>query len=151
MRFVTRPYLKLAAALGRHTSISLSGIAASCIFCGFTLAACSPGFTALNISSLASSESYTGGAGSIHINWNQNREAAVNSAGGGYRVFYTQNSSLTASAPAQDVPYSTGSAAPTSTTIDGLVSGTYHVYVVAYSALKSAGSAPSVAATVVIK
>ncbi len=139
MRFANSGTLKLI-------SIVFTGAA---VTVGFQ--ACGPGFTALNSSSLSSVESYAGGSGSISINWAANREAAVNTTGGGYRVYYTQNSSLTSSAPAKDVPFSSGTTAPTTTTLSGLVSGTYNIYVVAYSAMKSAGSAASPAATVTVK
>lgn len=63
----------------------------------------------------------------VTISWDANREAAVNSAGGGYTV------AISGQAPI-NVPYVTGPAAPTTTTTT-LMSGSYSVTVTAYSAL----------------
>jgi hypothetical protein len=78
---------------------------------------------------------------SVTVSWTANRERAVNAAGGGYRVYYsnTMNFSL-GSATAVSAAYVSGSAAPTSVTIPSLTSGTYYYRVVAYSGLNPSGS-----------
>lgn len=92
-----------------------------------------------------------GGGSSSHpvtISWTANRESAVNSVGGGYRV------SISGQAPI-DVPYvSPGPLAPTSVTTT-LVTGSYTVTVIAYSALSSpavplGGSTSAASAPIVV-
>jgi len=63
----------------------------------------------------------------VNLSWAANREAAVNSAGGGYTVAISGHAPI-------DVPYVSGPAAPT-TTAATLMSGSYSVTVTAYSAL----------------
>jgi hypothetical protein len=79
------------------------------------------------------------GVGKVSVSWEANREAPVNSPGGGYRVYYSQTAAVTASTPFVNVPAVSG-AAPTSVEISGLASGTYTISVVAYSALNTTGS-----------
>lgn len=71
----------------------------------------------------------------VTISWSANREAAVNRTGGGYRV------NISGKAPVE-VPYTSGSLAPTSATTT-LFTGTYDVYVVAYSAIDPLGTGSS--------
>lgn len=69
----------------------------------------------------------------VTISWDANREAAVNSAGGGYKV------GISGQGTPIDVPYASGVwAAPMMTTT--LMSGNYSVTVTAYSALNAPGS-----------
>ena len=85
----------------------------------------------------------------IRISWTANREAAVNSAGGGYKIHYSSTAGF--SVPASnviDVPFVSGTA-PTSANVT-LASGRYYFKVVAYSALNTSGSAPSTEATVLV-
>jgi hypothetical protein len=91
------------------------------------------------------------------INWNANHEKAVNSAGGGYKIYYSKSSGFDVSTAAMvNVPYVSGGTAPTSKQITDLAAGTYYFKVVAYSALNPPGgtsgslSSPSteIAATV---
>jgi hypothetical protein len=83
---------------------------------------------------------------SVTLAWAANRESGVNRAGGGYQVSISGQ-------PAIDVPYTSGSAAPTSTTVS-LPPGSYTMTVRAYAALDSQGgntgslSAPSQPLTV---
>lgn len=79
----------------------------------------------------------------VKVSWEQNRETAVNSLGGGYRVYYstTENFNIT-NADVVDVLYVSGPATPTSIIIS-LSSGTYYFKVVAYSNLNPSGSGPS--------
>lgn len=66
-----------------------------------------------------------------NISWVANREAAVNSTGGGYTVAISGQTPI-------NVPYVSGSVAPT-TTITTLTAGNYTVTVTAYSALNPTG------------
>lgn len=70
-------------------------------------------------------------ARSVTLAWEANRESGVNRAGGGYRVAISGQ-------PTIDVPYASGSAAPTSTTLI-LQPGRYSVNVLAYAALDAQG------------
>jgi len=67
----------------------------------------------------------------VNISWAANREAAVNSAGGGYTV------AINGQVPI-NVPFASGSLAPTTTTAS-LPAGNYTVTVTAYSALSPSG------------
>jgi hypothetical protein len=78
---------------------------------------------------------------SFQVSWTANRESAVNREGGGYRVYYSTQSNFDLSQTTYvDVPYVSGSSAPTSATVSGLDPGTYHIKVVAYSALDAGGA-----------
>ncbi len=85
-------------------------------------------------------------ARSVALAWEANHESGVNRAGGGYQVSISGQ-------PTIDVPYTSGPAAPTSTTVL-LQPGSYTVTVRAYAALDSQGgnagslSAPSQSLTV---
>ena len=87
-----------------------------------------------------------GPARSVDLAWEANRESGVNRAGGGYQV-------SVGDLPTIDVPYASGPAAPTSTTVL-LPPGSHTVTVRAYAALDSRGgnagsvSAPSEPLTV---
>ncbi len=101
-----------------------------------------------------------GGSGTprdVQVFWAANREKAVNSPGGGYRVYYSTTPGFDlAAARVVDVPYVAGPRAPTSATIAGLSPGTYYLRVVAYSALNPPGgsggstSAPSIEISVTV-
>ncbi|MDH3310680.1 MAG: hypothetical protein OEM48_04090 [Gammaproteobacteria bacterium] len=86
-----------------------------------------------------------GGSGttsSVQVSWTANRETAVNSPGGGYKVYYSSTAGFNiASANVIDVPYAAG-ATPTSTTLS-LLTGTHYIKVIAYSTLNPGGSTPS--------
>ena len=71
------------------------------------------------------------GPATVTISWNANRETGVNRAGGGYEISVTGQ-------PTRDVPYASGSAAPTSTVFT-LPTGTYTASVRAYAALDAQG------------
>jgi hypothetical protein len=71
------------------------------------------------------------GVATVAISWNANHETGVNSAGGGYLVAVSGQPVLT-------VPYTSGTSAPTSTTLS-LPSGTYTISVSAYAALDAHG------------
>ncbi len=110
--------------------------------CGLLLAVLAVGLTACGGGG--------GGSGpparSVALAWAANHESGVNRAGGGYRVSISGQ-------PTVDVPWTSGSAAPTSTTV-ALQPGSYTVTVLAYAALDAQGgvtgsvSAPSQSVTV---
>lgn len=79
----------------------------------------------------------------VQVSWTANREAAVNRAGGGYKVYFGRIAGFgLVGAGFVDVPYVSGPTAPTTTMLT-LASGDNFVKVVAYSALNPSGSAPS--------
>ncbi len=97
------------------------------------------------------------GPNSASVSWVANRETAVNGPGGGYRVYYSRTPGFNiATAEFKEVPYVTGTEAPTSVIVDDLPSGTIYFKVVAYSPLTppggSAGSTsqPSAQGSVVL-
>ena len=67
----------------------------------------------------------------VTISWEANREVGVNQAGGGYEV-------RVAGQPVIDLPYASGSSAPTSVTVK-LLPGSHTVSVRAYAALDPQG------------
>ncbi|MDD5057212.1 MAG: hypothetical protein PHQ60_05020 [Sideroxydans sp.] len=75
----------------------------------------------------------------VNISWTANREAAVNSLGGGYIVAISGQTPIT-------VPYASGVAAPT-TLSTTLMSGSYSATITAYSALGTSGSTSLPSAT----
>ena len=83
---------------------------------------------------------------SVTLAWQPNRDSGVNRAGGGYQVSISGQ-------PTIIVPYTSGPAAPTSTTVS-LNTGSYTVTVRAFAALDPQGgntgslSAPSQSLTV---
>ena len=89
------------------------------------------------------------------VSWTPNREKAVNSINGGYRLYYS-----TSHIPATgfegvthvDIPYVSGSWAPTSKTLDlGPGAGTWYIRVTGYSGLNGgSASQPSTETSVVI-
>ena len=79
----------------------------------------------------------------VTISWNANLESAVNSTSGGYKIYYSTVSGFAiSSATSVDVPYVSGSYAPTSVDIS-LEPGTYYFKIIAYSAINTDGSEPS--------
>lgn len=84
------------------------------------------------------------GIGNVRASWTPNRETAVNSPGGGYRIYYasTRDFALDRAAGVIDVPYASGALAPTSTLLT-LPSGTHYLKIVAYSTLNPSGSEAS--------
>jgi hypothetical protein len=67
----------------------------------------------------------------VLITWNANRESGVNRAGGGYRITIS-------GMPVIEVPYASGSLAPTSRTVS-LAPGSYTATIRAYAALDASG------------
>lgn len=68
----------------------------------------------------------------VDLSWTANREADVNTTGGGYKVAISGQ-------PVIDLPYVAGPTAPTSTSTT-LMPGSYSVTVTAYSALNTTGN-----------
>lgn len=90
------------------------------------------------------------GTRTIAVNWTANHESAVNTTGGGYRVYYSVSPGYTAGVTAFiNAPYVAGPTAPVTADIPNLGSGTYFINVIAYSALNVTGSTAT-ATTVVI-
>jgi len=78
----------------------------------------------------------------VNISWSANPETAVNRSGGGYKVYYSSTSGFNlsdADVTEIDVPYISGSTAPTSTQVQ-LLTGTYYIRIIAYSALNALGT-----------
>ena len=71
----------------------------------------------------------------VLISWSANNEIKVNTTGGGYRVYVSATANFNigdAGVAVVNMPYVSGAAAPTSTTVL-LASGTYYTKVLAYS------------------
>jgi hypothetical protein len=88
----------------------------------------------------------TGSSMALTISWEPNRETAVNTTDGGYKVYYDTNPIADIPDPAVtevDVPYVSGPTAPTSTSLKLLSGPTYYFRVVAYSALNPPGGSTS--------
>ena len=77
-----------------------------------------------------------GGSGtsrSVAVSWTANRDATVNTTGGGYAVYYSTSQGFdTSSASSVDVPYVSGSLAPISATLKLASGTTWYIKVVAY-------------------
>jgi len=75
----------------------------------------------------------------VTVSWDTNVESLVNSSGGGYKVYYSENSGFSIDdSDVKDVPYVSGDLSPTSTTLK-LTEGNWYIKVVAYFSL-SGGS-----------
>lgn len=92
----------------------------------------------------------------VLVSWTANRETAVNTAGGGYVVAYSQDPNASyAEAEKVTVNYASGPTAPTSATIN-IPPGTFYIKVYAFSALNPPGSSsgslspPSVASVITV-
>ena len=73
----------------------------------------------------------------VNVSWNVNRETAVNTTGGGYKVYYSTSSGFDITdtgVSVVDVPFIAPPTAPTSISLQ-LRSGLYYFRIVAYSAL----------------
>lgn len=87
----------------------------------------------------------------VLVSWTANREHTVNAAGGGYKVHYSKTINFgIPSATFIDVPYVSGSSAPTSVVIPLLSVGTWYIRVVPYSANTAVGT-QSAQVTVVVQ
>ena len=81
--------------------------------------------------------------GDITVSWEVNKETAVNRAGGGYIVYFSQSSGFNpgdTGVSSKSVPYVSGVASPTTTVITVPVSGVWYIRVVAMSQLNAPGS-----------
>lgn len=82
-----------------------------------------------------------GGGGSskqVTVSWDANAESAVNTTGGGYILYYSQTSGFDVStAQSTNVPYVSGSTAPTTVTLM-LSTGTWYLRLSAYGLSKGA-------------
>ena len=89
----------------------------------------------------------------VTLSWAANPETELNKAGGGYRIYYSQNSSFQPGDPGVqtvNVPYIAGPRAPTAIDIAVTASGTWYFRVQGYSALNPQGGplSPPFAVTV---
>lgn len=91
----------------------------------------------------------------VSVNWNANRETAVNTTGGGYTVYYSTSAGFNigdAGVTSIDVPYVSGALAPSAITVKLATAGTYYFKIIAYSALNppggSSGSQSAVSAEI---
>jgi hypothetical protein len=106
-----------------------------------TLCGCSGG--GVDADPTAANQAGAIGNGNVQVAWTANREAGVNAPGGGYRVYYSTTPGFAIdTANLEEVPYTSGAAAPTRIALP-LASGTYFIKVVAYTALNPSGSEPS--------
>jgi hypothetical protein len=84
----------------------------------------------------------------VTVSWTANREAGVNNIGGGYTLYHSTTPGFSLEgAESVDLPYESGSTAPTSTTL-AMLTGTHYIKIVAYSALNPAGGPASSQLTV---
>jgi len=68
----------------------------------------------------------------VTVSWNANNDKAVNTTGGGYTLYYSQQSGFDInSANKLDVPYVSGATAPTSATLS-LSEGMWFIRIAAY-------------------
>ncbi len=82
----------------------------------------------------------------VTLSWAANPDTELNKAGGGYRVYYSQNANFQPGDPGVqtvDVPYAAGAQAPTTIDISITTSGTWYFRVQGYSMLNPQGSALS--------
>jgi len=81
----------------------------------------------------------------VTVSWSANNDKVVNTSGGGYTLYYSKQSGFdTSSADTTDVPYVSGTAAPTSAILL-LSEGVWYIRVAAYGLLNgvSKSSDPS--------
>lgn len=127
-----------AVASSSSVSVTLSPLAVAAAYNFYTNSTNVVGTSAC--SGWKSSYNYLGPAPVVQVSWNANREKAVNSSGGGYKVYYSTSPgfNLTA-ATVVTVPYVSGALSPTSLTLSNLLIGTYYFKIVAFSALNPIG------------
>ena len=79
----------------------------------------------------------------VTVSWDANRETAVNSPGGGYKVYSSTISGFNISdsgVSVVDAPYVSGALAPTSASVPLVKGATNYIRIAAYSALNPPGS-----------
>ena len=97
-----------------------------------------------NVTTIVDTKTY-----SATVSWAANRETKVNGAGGGYRVTYSKDLSFPVGQSAvADVPWVSGTLAPTSFPVSGLGAGTYYFKVQAFSELGTSESSIVIPLTV---
>ncbi len=82
----------------------------------------------------------------VTLSWAANPDTELNKAGGGYRVYYSQNANFQPGDPGvnvMDVPYVAGATAPTRVDVPITLSGLWYFRVQGYSMLNPQGSALS--------
>lgn len=79
-----------------------------------------------------------GSSKQVTVSWNANTDAVVNTNGGGYTLYYSQESGFDiADAYTLDIPYVSGATAPTSTILT-LAEGDWFIRIAAYGVLNGA-------------
>ena len=74
----------------------------------------------------------------VTVSWNANSDAVVNNTGGGYTLYYSQQSGFDmSSANTLDVPYVSGATAPVSARLV-LAQGLWYIRIAAYGILNGA-------------
>ena len=76
----------------------------------------------------------------VQVSWNPSPATAVNRSGGGYRLEYTTDAGFQAGVTQVDVPWTSGTQTPTSTTLSLPGGRTWYFRVRAYSALSPPGA-----------
>ncbi len=134
---------------GGQTSVSLVVPAGAVVASQYYIAVCPQGsnctssYFTYNKVTIAADPAFTcTGSCNVLVQWTANKEKAVNTAGGGYRVCYSQTQGFTSGGTCQNVPYVSGPTAPTSATISP-GTGRWYIKVYGYSALNPTGSAAS--------
>ncbi len=85
----------------------------------------------------------------VNISWTANNESRVNTTNGGYRVYISTTSGFNITdtgVTTTNVPYVSGSLAPTTATVILNSGATYYIRVVAYSAFPVANTTSSASA-----
>jgi len=73
------------------------------------------------------------GSRQVDVSWTANNETNVNKTGGGYTLYYSKQTGFDINdAYKIELPYESGSAAPTTTTINLTAGTTWYLRVVAY-------------------
>lgn len=129
----------VGSATATTTSVQITtSVLATGVSNFYTLSTTVVGSSACSIA--LASYNYLGASPTIAVSWNANKEKAVNSAGGGYRVYYSTTSGFNpGTASYVDVPYVAGATAPTTTNLTNFMAGTYYFKIIAYSALNPPG------------
>lgn len=139
-----------------QTSVTFTVPAAAVVASQYYVAVCPQGSTCyssyftFNKVTIAADPAFTcTGNCNVLVQWTANKEKALNQAGGGYRVCYSQTQGFTSGGTCQDVPYVSGPTAPTSVSIHP-GTGRWYIKVYGYSNLNPTGSAASTEFTALV-
>lgn len=94
-----------------------------------------------------------GGGGAsrqVTVSWSANNDKVVNTTGGGYTLYYSQQSGFSIdSASTLDVPYVSGATAPTSAVLS-LSEGTWYLRIAAYGVMNGTAKASDVSSQLTV-